>query len=627
MKQKSSGTKRVFDKERLIWLVASIVLALIIFVPSLQNDFVNWDDQLYVFENPLITDLTGNFARMIIEPVAGNYHPVTVISLAIDYSIAGLNASQYHLSSLIIHLFNIGLVFWLVYLLTGKNTFIAGFGALFFAIHPMHVEAVSWVSSRKDVLYTSFFLLSLITYLKYLSGRSWVLLGASLVLFVLSCAAKPAAVVLPLVLLLIDYFQARPLNLKLALEKAPYFAISLAFGLLTIGAQSEGGAVGDFETYTIGQRLLFACYGPMMYLAKAVVPMQLSSFYSYPRLSEGLPYVYYVGPVAALLFAGVLVYFRRERIVVFSLLFFIVNLLLVLQFFTVGSAIMADRYTYIPYISLYLLLGWGLDQLMQKQPKLKIPVLAGIAAIAIVYSFIAYQRTKVWKNGETLWTDVINKEPHSRNYAALADYYKDERIFDKALANYTQAISLRPDKYDHYGDRGTMYFQMQNYPAAIEDFKIALQLKPDAYKVHRNLGSAYGASGNYNQSLVHFNKALELEPGFDEALLDRGNLYIYMQNYDAAIADFNAYLATNPVVPSFKVYNGLGVSLYYKNDCQQAVFYYTKALEVNPQDAQTYFNRSACYSNLGNKQQALTDALTAQRLGMAVDENYLQNLR
>ena len=552
MKKKNSRVKKLFTKEQLIWLAGSLLLTLIVFIPSLQNDFVNWDDQLYVFENPLITDLTGNFGRMITDPVAGNYHPVTVLSLAVDYSISGLNATQYHLGSLIIHLLNIGLVFWFVFLLSGKNTLIAGFGALFFAIHPMHVEAVSWVSSRKDVLYTLFFLASLIAYLRYLSNQKIILLLGSILLFVLSCASKPSAVVLPLVLILIDYLRARSISWKLVLEKAPYFIISILFGLLTISAQSEGGAVGEFETYSIGQRLLFACYGPMMYLAKAIVPIQLSSFYSYPILSEGLSTLYYVGPIVALLFAGALFYVRRERILVFGLLFFIVNLLLVLQFFTVGSAIIADRYTYIPYIGIFLVLGWGLDWLIKKQPKFKSVLLSGVLLVALVYSFASFQRTKVWKNGETLWIDVIKKEPLSRNYAALGDYYKDEKIFDKALANYSQAISIRPDKYDHYGDRGTMYFQMQNYTAAINDFNTAIQLKPDAYKVYRNLGSAYGASGNYNQALYNFNKALELKPGFDEATLDRGNLHIYMQNYDQAIADFMTYLATNPVIPSFK---------------------------------------------------------------------------
>lgn len=609
------------------WIMGVLLLTLLVYLPSLQNDFVNWDDQLYVYENPLIFDLVGNFGRNITEPVAGNYHPITVLTLALDYSIAGLNPFQYHLTNLLWHLLNVVLVFWFVYHLSDRNSLISGISALFFAIHPLHVESVAWISGRKDLLYTAFFLLSLITYFKYLSKEKWGWLLASLALYILSAAAKPAAVVLPLVLLLIDYLKARPLSLKMGLEKVPFFAVSIAFGLLTISAQQAGGAVGDFETYTIVQRILFGCYGLMMYLYKALVPLNLTNLYSYPVLSEGLPLQYYLAPVVVLIITGLVLKFRKNRKIVFAALFFLINLLLVLQIVTVGSAIIADRYTYIPYISIGLLLGYLWLYVMEKGPHHKQLMIALGALITVLFSYLSFKQTKVWENGAMLWANAIRVEPISRNHAALGDYYKRQNAFDQALAKYSDAINLKPEKYDHWGDRGTTYFRMGNYEAAIQDFQKSLELKPDAAKVHRNMGSALGAAGRYNEALGYFNRALELEADFPEALLDRGNLYIYLQNYDQALSDFQAYLATNPIQPSFKAYNGIGVVYYYKGDYQQAINYYTQAIALNPNDPQVYYNRSVCYSNLGNKQQALSDALEAQRQGMPVDATYLQNLQ
>lgn len=627
---KPKAAKKVsspFLSEKALWLLGVLLLTLVVYLPALENDFVNWDDQLYVYENPLIFDLAGNLSRMITEPVAGNYHPVTILTLALDYSIGGLNPFQYHLTNLLFHLLNIGLVFWLVLFLSDRNTIVAGITALFFAIHPMHVEPVVWISSRKDLVYATFFLLSLITYFRYLAKGNWAWLLGSLLLFILSAAAKPAAVVLPLVLLLIDYLRARPLQLKLMLEKAPFFLVSIAFGLLTISAQQEGGAVGEFETYTIFQRFLFGCYGLMMYLYKALAPFNMTNLYSYPVLSEGLSWKYYVAPVVVFLVGGLMYKFRNDRKVVFATLFFLVNLLLVLQLLTVGSAIIADRYTYVPYISIGFLLGyvWLFFMELGQRPK---QIMLGVGVfITLAYAYLTVQQIKVWKNGETLWTHAIEIEPISRNHAALGDYYKKQGDFEKALTKYSDAINLKPDKYDHWGDRGTTYFRMGNYEAAIQDFQKSLELKPDAEKVHRNMGSALGAAGRYNEALGYFNRALELDPAFGEALLDRGNLYIYLQNYDQAIADFQAYLATDPVAPTFKAFNGLGVAYFYKGNYPQAIHYFDQALAIDPNDAQTYFNRSVSHQNLGNKQQALSDALEAQKRGMTVDASYLQQLR
>ncbi|MCB0635050.1 MAG: tetratricopeptide repeat protein [Lewinella sp.] len=608
------------------WYLGLSLLTLLVYWPSLQNGFVNWDDQLYVTENPLIWDLAGNFPRILTDPVAGNHHPLTVLSLALDYQLAGLDPFQYHLTNLLLHLLNTGLVFAFMYRLADRQALVAGVTALFFALHPMHVESVAWVSGRKDLLYTLFFLLSLLAYLRYLQRLSWGWLGGSLLLFVLSVAAKPAAVVLPVVLLLVDYARGRDWQWRWLWEKVPFFLVSLVFGWLTIQAQQAGGAVGDLESYTIGQRLLFGCYGLMMYLYKAIIPYPLTNLYAYPDLAEGLPFAYYLGPFVVAAAAALLVYFRRNRLVVFAALFFVVSLLLVLQLVTVGSAIMADRYTYVPYIGLGLLVGLAASYLHQRWPGGKIPLLALGVLITGLFAYLSWRQVQVWQDGESLWLHAIAVEPISRNYASLADYHKRQGDYEQALARFTEAINLRPGKYDHWGDRGTTYFQMGNYAAAIQDFQQALQLKPDAAKVHRNMGSALGAAGRYQEALGYFNRALELEPALYGALEDRGSLYIYLQQYDLALQDFQAYLASKPLRPSGKTLNGLGIVYYYKGDYATALTYYDQAIAAAPNDGQTYLNRAVCHSVLGNRAQASADAQRAQQLGMQVDPALLQQL-
>ena len=452
-------------------------------------------------------------------------------------------------------------------------------------------------------------------------------LWLSLLWMIFSAASKPSAVVLPLVLLLLDYLHKRQLDRRLVLEKLPFFAISLLTGLLTIKAQAAGGALDGLEQFTLGQRILFSSHSLLMYLLKAVVPYNLQSLYDYPVVAEGLPVSYYLAPIFVVALAGLIFYFRKKRMLVFGLAFFVVNLLLVLQLITYGGAIMAERYTYLAYFGLFLIVGWyGAPLLQKKDPFGKIAwgVLLGLG---IGFSIIAFQRVQVWQNGETLWTDAILKDPTARNYGARGDYYKDQKEYSRALADYNQAVTLRPDKHANYGDRGTLLFEQQRYPEAIADFQRALAIKPDDAKVHRNMGSALGAQGRYTESLESFNQAIRFNPEFAEAYEDRGSVQIFLQNYQAARQDYEAALRLMEGKRSAKTYNGLGVVCFYQNDFQQAVNYYTQALDLDPNNGQVWFNRSVSYQQLGNLRQALSDAQNARALGFPVEDNYLQSLQ
>ncbi len=261
----------------LAWPLAAVLIIAVCLSPALKNGFVNWDDEYYVVSNALLRgpQWIGIFTR----PVVSNYHPLTVLSLAANYAISGTEPWSYLLFNLLLHLANTVLVFWFAYLLSDKKRWVALFTALLFGIHPMHVESVVWISERKDVLYTLFFLLSLLAYWKYLQTNRSTGYWACFLLFACSLLSKPAAIVLPLVLLLLDYWKERPFTRRVVLEKIPFFLVGGLFAVVTLKLQSVT-AMTSLDLYPFWVRLFFASYAIIVYLAWFFVPHPLSAFSS-----------------------------------------------------------------------------------------------------------------------------------------------------------------------------------------------------------------------------------------------------------------------------------------------------------------------------------------------------------
>src|SRR6185436_5019321 len=275
------------------------------------------------------------------EASASNYHPLTMLSLAFNYAISGTVPFSYHFVNWLLHILNTALVFLFIYKISGKKVYVAAFASLIFGVHPMHVESVAWVSERKDMLYTFFFLLALLQYWRFLEAgkRSNVIL--CFVFFILSLLSKPAAVILPIVLLLLDYWKGRSFNWKMLVEKIPFFILSIIFGFITIKVQSSD-AIVSFDIYPLWSRFFFASYTIMIYAARFFVPYPLSAFHPYPSVNElGLPVL--LSPIFIIGLLILLWLKRKDKLVVFSLLFFIVNLLLVMQFISIGLTIVSER--------------------------------------------------------------------------------------------------------------------------------------------------------------------------------------------------------------------------------------------------------------------------------------------
>ena len=510
------------------------------FAPSLQNDFTNWDDPIYVTESTLIRDLSGPGIRAIFTRyVQGNYHPLTILSLAVDYRMAGLTPRTYHLTNVALNAANAALVFWFALLLTGSLP-VATVAGVFFGIHPLHVESVAWVSARKDLLYAFFFLGSCIAYVLSVRGEQirWARYLLALFLFLLALLCKGMAVPLPLALLLIDWYRRRPLTVRSLVEKSPFFLLALVLGIVAIVAQRQQGAIQKLTLYPFGERLLFATYGLMTYLWKAFVPVGLSALYPYPRGSLwSLPAVYYVSPVVMSILT-VLCWRARRRVplVAFGGAFFLLTVVLVLQLLPVGSAIIADRYTYVPYIGLGLALGASVTFPGGQWPGRIGLVVALLVAFGAMLFATTRARCRVWQDTTTLWTDVIHKDPSvAMAYKTLALMSIDRGDYSVAMAYLDHALAVDPHDAESWANRGNILFLTGRSDSAIASLNRALAINPSYPVALTSRGAIHFKRGEFEEARADFDRALSAQP-------DTGALHRWRE----ALADHDADLRLDP---------------------------------------------------------------------------------
>lgn len=578
-------------------MVGIALLTYITFNGALTHDFVNWDDQVYVEEQPLV--LQKEYKNLCTTPVSLNYHPITMMSLAMQVpnDAKKLSPKPFIQLNIWLHIFNSLLVFLLIWWINDKKWWMALFTALIFAVHPMHVESVVWVSERKDVLYTFFFLLSCLAYWKYLKDEKWSWLGLTFLLVCLSILSKAVAVVLPLVFILLDYWKGRNFKQsKVWLEKLPFFAMSIFFGMMAISVQSGGDfggiltlhgdqvkALADHSVFTVLQRFQFASYGFVQYIYKFFVPIHLSAFYPYPvgYKLDSFSAIFY--PILVLIFIGLSIWStKKTKIFAFSLGFYFVNIALVLQFLSVGLALMADRYTYVPYIGLTFGCVYVLDQyLMAKSNSLKWAMISILVIITGILSIATQTQVKQWKNSETLWTQVLNQYPTT----------------DLALAN-----------------RGNYRGKTGNIQGAMADFEAAIADGCERADVYEGLGNCYGtlsmqANGNREsnilQSIKMYKKALEIDS-------TKGNIYVNLAitqlsfDPESALISFQKALQTMPHKEA-QILPGYGVALINTGKYQEAINVLTKAIQLSGASDELLYNRAIAFINVNNNEAAKSD--------------------
>ncbi len=521
---------------KVIVLAVILIVTFAAFFPSLRNDLLKtWDDQAYITRNDLVKNLTGDNVAKIFKEDKGlyaNYHPLTTLSLAINYHFSKEETFGYHLTNLLLHLLNTLLVFIFIYLLTRKNLVIAGVTSLLFGLTPIHVESVAWISERKDVLYSFFFLASLIAYQQFLKKSNWLFYILSLAFFLCSLLSKAMAASLPVVLVLIDFMEKRKWSLKLFAEKVPYLFLAVILGLYAIRMQAEGNAMGAV-TFPLISRLFHACYGFTAYISKIFLPVGLSTFYPYPYplvnagwITNTTPSVFYLTFLvsAVLFFFSIYAVFsgkKNLRILGFGLLFYAITIALVLQFLPVGRAIMADRYAYVPSIGLFFIIGYFAGELYDKK-MFRIPVVVILLLYSGFLFFLTREQTRVWKNDETLWNNVISIFPGDNRiaiaYANRAQYYQLQGKPTEALKDLLVVAGWN-SKDDNALDKiGKIYGkELKDLNTAITYFKQAYQVNPQNLEVIRDLATVYGITGDVRSSLEYSLKGLEINK--DDAFL------------------------------------------------------------------------------------------------------------
>jgi len=567
----AKGNKGGNQKNIIAFSVISIVvLTFIVYYNSLHNLFVtNLDDTTYIASVESLKKLAfSDIYKMFSTVIAGNYHPLAILSLTIDYHFFGMNAFPFHLVNLLMHLANVALVFWFVFLLV-KRVEAAVIVSILFAIHPMHVESVSWISERKDVLYTLFFLASLISYLFYVRHeKKYRYLIFSLILFCLSLLSKPAAVCLAPVVVLMDYYLKRKFDLKTIFEKVPYFLLALAFGIITIWSQKSFGALSalsDFHyVFSLFDRIFLVSYAVMFYLVKTVAPFYLCAIYYYPQKSgDMLPMLYYLAPLGLALIAFMIFWFKKIRKeLIFGLAFFLITIALVLQFVPVGFTIVSERYTYVPYIGLFFIVGklycdYTDNKFGNFTKAGRNAIIFLITGIVILFSVLTVQRNKVWANGITLFDDVVKKNP-SIGHA--------------------------------YWARGVGKFDLKDIEGALADYTLAIDSNYRFPVAYNNKANCYYMMDSLKQAIIGYNEALKVNDQYAMAYYNRGMAKQKLNDFEGSIDDYLKSIKYNFENLSWS-YNGLGYSYFRINELSKALTSLCKAIEIDPEYADAYYYR------------------------------------
>ena len=652
---------------------AAGLLTFLVFLPALRNGFVNWDDNMYIYDNMFIRTLNPDMLVWAISDLttASNWHPLTWISHALDYALWGLDPLGHHLTNNILHALNTFLVVLLVarlvefvkplsavsrqhsavrgqrgevtplnhplprgevkwsavtesttqplnYLTSSRFPLIAAAATgLLFGLHPLHVESVAWVSERKDLLCALFYLLSLLMYLKgrlvamgngqsakdeittkvpiayRLSPRACFSL--SLCFFLLALLSKPMAVTLPLVLLILDWYPLGRISSFSALggvilEKLPFFAFSLASGVITILAQHSGGAVMPLESLPLATRLIVGIQALVVYLRKMLLPLDLVPVYPYPQevsltsLKFFLPVLLAIGITAAAVAVA-----RKQRLWLAAWAYYLITLLPVIGLIQVGRQPMADRYTYLPGLGPFLIAGLAAAWLYKKGSIHMTSRLSRVFGFSVAVALLAIlgslsvKQAAVWKDNFTLWNYVIGKEPREIPSA--------------------------------YNQRGSAFYDEGEYARALDDFSRAIASEPEKYfKAYNNRGMANQKLGRLDEAIADFDKAISIDPEYGKAYNNRGLVYDGKGLLAEAVEDYSRAIALDPD-DAAPVYNNRGVAFYKQGMPDKAIEDFSRAITIDPGFDRAYNNRGVAYETKGLTAEARADFRQGCELG------------
>ncbi|MEU6427619.1 tetratricopeptide repeat protein [Microbispora sp. NPDC046973] len=560
------------------WQILFLIVAgaFAVHANGLGNGFIYFDDPEGVVDNISIREFSGaNIGHWFTTPLQFMYTPLVYVSYAIDYLFGHGAIGMYHFTNLILHLANVVLVFLLVRRLT-ERAFLACFVAVVFAIHPVNVDTVAWISARSNLLATLFSLAALLVYLRYTGSERWRPLAWSVVLFGLAVLSKSTAVAVPLVLFLVDHFQGRRPSRRLFLEKTPFFVAAVITVLVALNVRQD---VVAQDRYSVLDRILLTCSALVDHLVRSVYPFHLSLAYEYPHQPFSW-YFYFFPLVLAAGTAALWLVRPARRIVVFGLGFFAVTIAPT-QAVLLIDGYHANRYAYLPYLGLFLIAGHFADTaLRHRDRRLHAGAIGVTAVFAILFATLTIIRNTAWRNTETIMSDAIAKEP------------------GLVLA---------------YNSRGIARFRDGNYTDATSDFERTVELDPDFVLAHHYLGLIKYHYGDYTGALSELDYEVSRLPTFPAAYSERGKTKIALRDYPGAYADLSTAIAYDPQLT--EAYYSRGVAGIELGNPQGAISDLNAAIGLLPGYADAYYQRGVAESRLGDTGAACADWNAAKSLG------------
>lgn len=619
-------------KAKKLWILfALLVVTAVAYWQSPSSDFINYDDPAYVTENdPVRAGLTVDGVRWAFTTVhVGNWHPVTWLSHMLDCQIFGLNPAGHHFTSLFFHIANTLLLFLLLLRMTGAF-WQSAFVAALFALHPLHVESVAWIAERKDVLSTFFLFLTIGAYVRYVEKPGMPRYGCILLLFLLGLMAKPMLVTLPFLLLLLDFWPlnrfwiptqsgansapagppAKPIQERsrstrrrpgvspriaeppphdfpswprirhLLWEKIPLFILSVVFSVLTLLNQQREGFVSSLQLLPLDVRTANSLLSYVRYIGKMFWPDNLAVFYPYAKI---LPLWQVIGAALILIVmtAAVARIAKRFPYLIVGWLWYLGLLVPVIGLVSVGLQALADRYTYVPLVGLFIMIAWGVPELVKKW-QARHDVLAVAAAIVLsILTAVTWTQLSHWRDSAALFRHTIAvTSDNSVAQDLMGSALRSGGDVEGALVHFAEAIRINPYNAEAHNHLGNILANRGALGEAVAHYAEAVRVCPDDEIFRNNLGNALYAQGKVDEAIGHLRDALRIKPGFTEARYNLGSILGSQGKHAEAVAHFREALRVKPGWAG--LHNNLGSALLLQGNIDEAVAHFREALRIQP---------------------------------------------
>ncbi len=516
--------RKITHKSPVGWVIgaALALITIAVFFQVGTFDFITYDDPAYVTANPQVKAGLSleNFVWAFTSSQAYNWHPLTWLSLMLDCQLFGPAPHLLHITNLLLHTVNVVLLF-IVLLRMTKATWASVFVAAAFAIHPLHIQSVAWVAERKDVLSTLFWLLTMFFYVRYTERpclRRYLLV---IFAFAMGLMAKPMLVTLPVILLLLDYWPLKRQYQagKLLLEKVPLFFLAGVTSVITVIVQQRGGAVKDIVKFPFDIRVINALVSYVKYILKMFWPVNLSIFYPHPGRS--LHFSDAVIPLALLVIVTILaIRFARTHGYLFvGWFWYICTLIPVIGLVQVGNQAMADRYTYIPLIGLFIIIAWGLPELFARYVFRKKVLTIAATVVLLAIAGATYSQLRYWQNGITILERAVEVNPNDRfAQVNLGVAFMRKNAFDDAIVHFEKALEIDPCDAMSHLNIGVAFFRRDKIDEAIVHFEKAVEIDPCDIPTRLNLATALAEQGKQEQAIGQCDEILRISPGRTEAI-------------------------------------------------------------------------------------------------------------